>query len=50
MNKNVNPYFDWNSLSLWGKIVIVVMLPIFAIVAGLEMMIAKITGLTYNEL
>ena len=49
MNKNVNPYFDWNSLSLWGKIVIVVMLPIFAIVAGLEMMIAKITGLTYNE-
>ena len=40
---------DWESLSKWEKAVMVVMLPIFAIVAGAEHVIAKITGLTYNE-
>lgn len=40
---------DWESLSKWEKTVMVVMLPIFAIVAGVEHVIAKLTGLTYNE-
>ena len=40
---------DWGSLSKWEKAVMVVMLPIFAVVAGVEHVIAKLTGLTYNE-
>ena len=40
---------DWESLSKWEKAVMVFMLPIFAIVAGAEHVIAKVTGLTYNE-
>ena len=40
---------DWGSLSKWEMGVMVVMLPVFAIVAGLEHIIAKITGATYNE-
>ncbi len=40
----------WNSLSLFGKIVMAIALPIFAIVAGAELLIAKITGRTYNEI
>ena len=40
---------DWKSLPKWEKTVMVVMLPIFAIVAGVEHIIAKITGMTYNE-
>lgn len=40
---------DWESLSKWEKAVMVVMLPIFAIVAGVELVLAKVTGLTYNE-
>lgn len=40
---------DWRTLSKWEKAVIVVVLPIFAIVAGVENVIAKVTGLTYNE-
>ena len=40
---------EWESLSKWEKAVMVVMLPIFAIVAGVEHVIAKVTGLTYNE-
>ena len=35
--------------SKWEKAVMVVMLPIFAIVAGVEHIIAKVTGMTYNE-
>ncbi len=38
-----------NTLSLTGKIVMAVMLPIFALVAGIEHAIAKLTGATYNE-
>jgi hypothetical protein len=40
---------EWESLSKWGKGVMVIMLPIFAVVAGLEHIIAKLTGTTYNE-
>ena len=40
---------DWKSHSKWEKAVMVVMLLIFAIVAGVEHIIAKVTGLTYNE-
>ena len=32
-----------------GKVIMAVMIPIFAIVAGTEHIIAKLTGLTYNE-
>ena len=39
----------WDNLSLTGKIIMAVMLPIFAVVAGIEMAIAKLTGATYNE-
>ena len=39
---------DWKSLSKWEKTALVVMLPIFAVVAGVEHVIAKLTGTTYN--
>ena len=32
-----------------GKVIMAVMIPVFAIVAGIEHIIAKFTGLTYNE-
>ena len=32
-----------------GKIVMVIMMPIFVIVAGMEQLIARLTGATYNE-
>ena len=37
------------NLTIGGKIVMAVMLPIFAVVAGVEHIIAKLTGSTYNE-
>lgn len=40
---------DWENFSKWEKAVMVVMLPIFAFVAGVEHIIAKVTGMTYNE-
>ena len=40
---------DWKNLSKWEKSAMVVMLPIFAVVAGVEHVIAKLTGMTYNE-
>ncbi len=40
---------DWKSLAKWEKSAMVVMLPIFAVVAGVEHVIAKLTGMTYNE-
>ena len=40
---------EWDSLSKWEMGVMVVMLPVFAIVVGLEHIIAKMTGATYNE-
>lgn len=39
----------WNSQTMFAKVVMVITLPIFAIVAGIEHLIAKITGTTYNE-
>ena len=39
----------WNSFSLFGKIVMTIAIPIFAIVAGAELLIAKLSGTTYNE-
>ena len=39
----------WDSRSLFGKIVMAIALPIFAVVAGVEHLIAKMTGATYNE-
>lgn len=47
MNKKA--VIDWKSLSKWEKSAMVVMLPIFAVVAGVEHVIAKLTGMTYNE-
>lgn len=47
MNKKA--VIDWKSLSKWEKSAMVVMLPIFAVVAGVEHVIAKLTGATYNE-
>ncbi len=44
-----NRLINWASLSKWEKAVMVVMLPIFAVVAGVEQVIARTTGLTYNE-
>lgn len=38
-----------SNLTIGGKIVMAVMLPIFAVVAGMEHVIAKLTGSTYNE-
>lgn len=45
--EKVKHYFE--SLSWGEKIVMAVMIPIFAVVAGIEKLIAKLTGLTYNE-
>ena len=44
---NIKQYFS--TLSLVEKIVMGVMIPIFAVVAGVEHLVAKLTGLTYNE-
>ena len=40
---------EWEALSKWDKAVMVIMLPIFAIIAGVEHIIAKLIGATYNE-
>ena len=40
---------EWESLSWLDKVVMVVMLPIFVVVAVTEHLIAKLTGATYNE-
>lgn len=40
---------ELSNLTLGEKIVMVVMLPVFALVAGMEHVIAKLTGSTYNE-
>ena len=49
MDSGKRRIIEWESLSRWDKVVMVVMLPIFAIVAGGEHLIAKVTGMTYNE-
>jgi hypothetical protein len=40
---------ELSNLTPGGKIVMAVMLPVFALVAGVEHIIAKLTGSTYNE-
>lgn len=40
---------ELSNLTIGGKIVMAVILPIFAVVAGVEYIIAKLTGSTYNE-
>lgn len=49
MDSGKRRIIEWESLSRWDKAVMVVMLPIFAVVAGAEHIIAKLTGATYNE-
>ena len=44
-----NTIIDWDNLSTSEFIVMIIVAPIFALVAGLEHIIAKLTGLTYNE-
>ena len=39
----------WQNNSTIGKIVLILTLPIFAVVAGAEHLIARLTGSTYNE-
>ena len=40
---------DFNNLSKMEWAVMIIMMPIFAVVAGIENVIAKLIGLTYNE-
>ena len=40
---------ELENLSMTGKVIMAVMIPVFAIVAGIEHIIANLTGLTYNE-
>ena len=47
--KYANLKHYYRGLSWAEKIVMAVMAPVFAIVAGIEMLIAKMTGATYNE-
>ena len=44
-----NTAIDWDSLSKIEIAVMVVVAPIFALVAGIEHIIARLTRLTYNE-
>ena len=44
-----NTAIDWDSFSKIEVAVMVVVAPIFALVAGIEHIIARLTGLTYNE-
>lgn len=49
MGSGKNNIIEWDSLPKWEKGVMLIMIPIFAVVAGLEHIIAKLTGATYNE-
>lgn len=40
---------DWDGLSKFEMVVMLIMVPIFGVVAGVEHVIAKLTGATYNE-
>ena len=44
MDSKKRKIVEWESLSKWDKVVMMVMLPIFAVVAGIEHVIAKLTG------
>lgn len=47
MNRQIK--FSWDDMSSVERILMVLFLPIFAVVAGAEHVIAKLTGATYNE-
>ena len=49
MNMKSPTGIDFDHLSKMEWSVMIIMLPIFAVVAGVEHVIAKLTGLTYNE-
>ena len=49
MGSGKRKVIEWESLSRWDKVVMMFVLPIFAVVAGAEHIIAKLTGATYNE-
>lgn len=49
MREKINLMTDLENLSLAEKVVMAVFIPIFALVAGAEHIIAKLTGSTYNE-
>ena len=48
MNK-ANAKIVWDNLSKIEIAVMIVVAPVFAVVAGIEHAIARLTGLTYNE-
>lgn len=49
MKSELNTIVDWDNLSKIEIAVMIVVAPIFAVVAGIEHVIAKLTGWTYNE-
>ena len=50
MNTEKKRIIEWDSLSKLEIVIMSVMLPIFAVVAGVEHIVAKLTGATYNEI
>lgn len=49
MNTEKKRIIEWDSLSKLEIVIMSVMLPIFALVAGVEHIVAKLTGASYNE-
>jgi hypothetical protein len=49
MNTEKKRIIEWDSLSKLEIVIMSVMLTIFAVVAGVEHIVAKLTGATYNE-
>ena len=49
MREKINLMTELENLSLAEKVVMAVFIPLFALVAGAEHIIAKLTGSTYNE-
>ena len=49
MGSGKRKVIEWESLSRWDKVVMMFVLPIFAVVAVAEHIIAKLTGATYKE-
>ena len=47
--KREKEIIDWDGLSKFEMVVMLIMVPIFGMVAGVEHVIAKLTGATYNE-
>ena len=47
--KRKKEIIDWDGFSKFEMVVMLIMVPIFGMVAGVEHVIAKLTGATYNE-